>query len=290
MVEHLRRRVEPARRRAVAGEIGAHGGGLKSTRSRSSADRARMRAVRRMSEAACQLLAMIRCRSPRRSARSSMSKRIGASPTRIASRWRAIRRSGCVVGHDWRRSRLRWLISPGSPSPSMKSTPSSWSAAASLRSVAPSYGLNGLRIVGSRRRPSVGEGVQRSGVTLQGDRLLAWRDRVELLVLAVKRGHVEHRSEERCELCWCCAHGSTAVVRCRGVWHASAGVPRFRRRHRHARVGRPGRVGEEAAASRYPSWTRGACCRRRCRAESLIGMEHLVGGRFDAAVEVMSGE
>ena len=52
--------------------------GVNSTWSRSSTARARMRPVSVSMEAPCQLFAMMRCRSPRRSARSSMSNSIGA--------------------------------------------------------------------------------------------------------------------------------------------------------------------------------------------------------------------
>ena len=143
---------------------------------------------------------MMRCRSPSMSASSSMSRSTTATShddcIAVASHSPAPAASSAKV----RRSRLRWRISPGSPSPSMNSTPSSCRAAAAFRSGAPSYGLN----AGSRRRrgrrPLIGERVQRPRVTLQDHGLFPRRGRIELLVLAVERRHVQHRGQQRCQV------------------------------------------------------------------------------------------
>ena len=94
------------------------------------------------------------------------------------------------------RSRLIRVISAGSPSPSMNSTPSSCSAAGSFRSSAPSNGLNATRTDGAAVSQRSASARQRASVALQDHGLLAGSAGIELLVLAVKPRQVENRVQQ----------------------------------------------------------------------------------------------
>ena len=169
--------------------------------------------------AACQSLAMIRWRSPRRSASSATSSRAVATsqdpciaPT---SHWPVANESSAVS----RRSRFSRVISAGSVSPSMKSTPSSCSAAESLRSIGTFERAERRGVSGRDRGPAVRECLQRTSMALQRDGLFPRGGGIELLMVAMEGREILDRVEQ------------PTLSRCPHRRHGSAEPGRSREQH-----------------------------------------------------------
>ena len=147
---------------------------------------------------ASQSLAMIRWRSP---SRSAQLRRVGEGDGDGPGRLHGVDDHSPVA--PWssamtRRSRTRRSISTGLPSPSMKRTPLELQGGLVVEVLCP---LEGTEHARGRRGMTVAQRSARAistrAVALQGDGLLPGRRRVVLLVVAVEPRQVRHRVQQR---------------------------------------------------------------------------------------------